>query len=269
MRTLTGLLAIIGVIGVAGSACGFKEPTPGGTTLCSQGLPCPNGGGDEGHGGGAGGTGGAAGTGGGTGVSVTGTVSAYDDDLFATAVAWHDDATISADKLDGTGWASTSWNDSSFTLTGLKGYPTWVRLETTEPSAMTTFHAVVQAEAVVLPFVTDEAIGMVADESAVTLDANAAQLILRFVDAAGTRLSGVSVTPPTGSDGVSYEVSTVWEETQTATGSDGLAAVFNIPTTELPGNKVDVAFEFDSKTGNVSVWLAKNAVTVVAAEIRR
>ncbi len=276
MRTLTGLLASIGVIGVAGfagSACGFKEPTPSGTTVCSPGLPCPDGGGDKGDVGGTGGAAGAAGAAGtagtaGTGVTVTGTVAQYLDDMFATADSWHGDATISADKRDGTGWASTSWNDASFTLTGLKGYPTWVRLETTEPSAMMTFHAVVNAASAVLPFVPDAVMQMVADESAVMLDANDAQLILRFVDTAGTPLSDVSVTQPAGADAVAYEVSTFWNAAAAATGTDGLAAVFNIPTIALPGNKVDVDFEFDSKAGKVTVWLAKSAVTVVTAEIR-
>jgi hypothetical protein len=98
------------------------------------------------------------------------------------------------------------------------------------------------------------------------IDGARAQAILSFetCEAKGsTRIAGVKVTAPAGSEGAVYFGTTEWvHENPSGTGTDGTAIIANIPADLFPGKTVTFSYTLDNKTyDNIELRVIQGAVT--------
>ena len=136
---------------------------------------------------------------------------------------------------------------------------TAVALPTVQPTDTTTGAAL---ELAVVPGTTIDLIYSVITATTVR-DLGRSHVVLRFIDAAGTPLTGVSVAH--GSDVVAYDTAGSWSDLATGTGPLGLAVVVNVN----PGGAVtEQSFQFTHGADSAGVPLQLEPDSVTIADVR-
>lgn len=191
---------------------------------------------DSGTGGAVGGTGGGGGSAGGVS-GLSGAVKIYSDALFTNTAAFSGAGTIT---LTGSKAVSGAFGGGAWSVSGSESSAAlWASLHaTSSPEAMDTIEMVdgtrPTSDVVLAPAA---AIRNVV-ESFSSLQSNAAQIILTFVDATDKPVAGVKLAEPGAN--VAYDAGNTYTNQQGApplgaTEQRGIAIVFNYPAVAAPG----------------------------------
>jgi len=211
---------------------------------------------------------------GGVPISLPGTVFEFTGSDFFLTTPYSGSGTAFADGADGS-LVTAPIQGGTFNLNGVAtGTQVWAGVEPPDTSTdllttLTVFDTTVTAQ-----FVLDVATATIVDEALTTLspptarDAQAAQLVLAFVDTGGHPVAGVQVAAPLAPSQLAYRISGVWtSDSPTGTDDlDGLALLANLPASPLPGSYTLVTYTTPAGD-SPSIWVrvVANAVTVVSA----
>jgi hypothetical protein len=153
---------------------------------------------------------------------------------------------------------------SLFTLNGVRATRTaWLVAAPTGASdllpGLYAFDATT-ASNVTIPLVRRSSLEMVSGTltTYTTLDSGKAQVVLRFVDPNGLAVSGVNVSLD-GAERVAYDVGVGYSDDATATGTRGLAFLFNVDSAKTPAVR---ALQLrGTVTGEIGIWVSTGVTT--------
>ena len=194
----------------------------------------------------------------------------YADDQFLLASSFVDQAQVFSDGPRGE-TVTTDWDGlGPFVLEGVlateRGW-VGVRPIDTASDLLPTLHPVdtTSGASLELPLVRASVLELVLQVGTAPLqrDANAAQLVLRFVDESGLALPGVSLTTSDPAQPILYRDGTNWSDTDTETLQDGLAVIANLPAFELPGGTIPVSCSDGVDDFVLQPRVARGVVTVM------
>jgi len=210
---------------------------------------------------------GSGGAGGGGSVSATGSVVAFADTGFVTTSPVTEGLTVRAEPAVGAAWISTTYDGTSFDLTGVaRGDAVWMAADsadTTQYFVTITRQDTSKNKALSLPLMKADLIETIYNVSGAsdTISAADAQLVVQLVDNNGAGIAGVTTTVA-GASFVAYSEANTWQLVLTETSSDGQAFFGNIPAAKFPGGEIELALG-GNLVRTLPVVVAANAVTVV------
>ncbi len=236
----------------------------------------------SGHGGSSGDSGASGGTtsatGGTTSVVDAGksafaaSVGVFTDQSFETTQVFAGSGTVALEGANPS--AKTSFMGGSLALTAIPTDPTlWVGLVKTSGSAdaMPTITAVARGQKTAnLAFVENAVMDAIVSGLSATqsLESSRGHVIVRFTDTTGAAVANIQVTAPSGAT-AAYDAGNAYTDSLGTTSTRGVAIVFNVAASVLPGTTVNLPYQVQSTgaSGSVAAVVASGATTLVAVTV--
>jgi hypothetical protein len=196
------------------------------------------------------------------------TVGVFSDQSFVATQVFTGSGTVALEGANPS--AKTSFTGGSFALTAVPTDPTlWIGLVKTSGSAdaMPTITAVARGQKTAnLAFVENNVMDTIVSGLSATqsLQSSRGHVILRFTDTTGAAVANIQVTAPSGAT-AAYDAGNSYTDSLGATATRGVAIVFNVAASALPGTTVTIPYQLQttSASGSVTAVVASGTTTLV------
>jgi hypothetical protein len=198
--------------------------------------------------------------------NLTGVVTVFRDPAFVNRIAFTGEGVItiqgshqiigalsgSSFTVDHTDFSKNLWVDIRATTGGTDLMETIAPVDGTATNVEVTFGRISDMTSVVASFTLTPQ----------SMNATHAQIVLRFVSAAGAPVSGLQITQSAGA-AVLYDAGSSYSDAFGATQGRGMAVLVNATASSIfPGTPVTITYKAGATLGTVDVYAVRGALTI-------